>query len=172
VKLATHLHRIFLATRIYHTVLDHRDKLTLQSNSLTVSSLVVSDTRVMKQRQKRGILPLLTKSMTVNLPMPVFEPVTIAVFPSSRAVPSYIEQPTIVTRLMSLTVWRLCGSGHGLQTMLCALQGAHRHGENTRGPPQNYAASLSHKLHVALQITDITSVLVFIFVPSLQTLHK
>ena len=39
--------------------------------------------------------PLFTKSRAVNLPMPVFDPVTTAVFPSSRTLLLYLEQDTI-----------------------------------------------------------------------------
>ena len=50
-----------------------------------------------------SILPLFTKSRAVYLPMPVFEPVTMAVLPSSRALPVYLEQHTISSTHVCLT---------------------------------------------------------------------
>ncbi|GFG29165.1 hypothetical protein Cfor_00228, partial [Coptotermes formosanus] len=52
----------------------------------------------------QSLSPLFTKSRTVYLPMPVFEPVTMAVLPSSRALPLYFEQQTIPTTFLACTL--------------------------------------------------------------------
>jgi len=98
--------------------------------------------------------PLFTKSRTVHLPMPVLDPVTIAVFPSSRVVLLYLEQPTIVTFH--------CDSCHcthwGPYDMLCRLRAHCRARYSARVGELKLslgkrAVSLTLPLSLSLQIT-------------------
>ena len=109
--------------------------------------------------------PLFTKSRTVHLPMPVLEPVTIAVFPSSRALPLYVEQQTIVT-LHSDSCHNTHWNQHDVRWRLEAhcrarYSATRRRAENISWKPccviLSLILSLSFKLHLTTQPTYIDS---------------
>ena len=96
--------------------------------------------------------PLCTKSRTVVLPIPVFDPVTIAVLPSSRAVPLYREQ---------IIVWlhSRCPTAHAIRWWRTSQRGRQHASASWKylQSTLNVTLSLSFKLHVTTQQTHTAS---------------